>query len=311
MNLTRSFFKYITPFLHLTEFLFFRKYTSKADYSPIFIIGAPRSGSTILYQLITNYFSILYTSNLVHYCFRNFFMGFIIHHYFYGNKTHNSFNSEYGDTSKDSLLAPSECSNFWYKYFPNKNIPLPKEEISNINLEKLRYTINKVINHFKKPIIFKNLNNSNRIEVLLKTFPNAKFIVIKRDIFYNAQSVLMARKNLNYPSNKIWSIKPLNYKEIENEKNEYDIVIKQIQSIENQIEKILNNSNTTFLLVEFEKLISKPIEVLNQVQSFCNLEEKKEINLKDLNIKDPNIKKLSSKEINELEKTILKNKNIG
>ena len=50
--------------LHTWERMTLLDTEEKLEYPPIFIIGAPRSGSTLLYQVLTDYFEVGYISNL-------------------------------------------------------------------------------------------------------------------------------------------------------------------------------------------------------------------------------------------------------
>ena len=65
---TQALIKAIGPFLSLFSKIFLAKNYNKNiklsdDLAPIFIIGAPRTGSTILYQGLTNQADVLYIDN--------------------------------------------------------------------------------------------------------------------------------------------------------------------------------------------------------------------------------------------------------
>ena len=84
---------------------------------PVFIIGAPRTGSTFLYQSITNSLDVAYIDNLVELFYDSFCAGFFISKALYGNKPHNNFVSYHGNTRRlGGLHAPSECGAFWYRW---------------------------------------------------------------------------------------------------------------------------------------------------------------------------------------------------
>ena len=73
----RRVLKYSRPIISIFESLKIKKYATKEpEYQPVFIIGSPRSGSTILYQLITNYLDVLYVDNLINLSRGNLFFGF-------------------------------------------------------------------------------------------------------------------------------------------------------------------------------------------------------------------------------------------
>ena len=69
----------ISPLISLWEQKYFLKYRDfKPKYQPIFIIGAPRTGSTILYQTITNQLDVLYIDNMICALNKNLFFWFLV-----------------------------------------------------------------------------------------------------------------------------------------------------------------------------------------------------------------------------------------
>ena len=101
-------------------------------------------------------------------------------------------------------------------------------------MQNIKKEITTVINYFKKPIFFKNLNAGQRLRMLYKIFPNAKFIYIKRDPFYIAQSIILAKRKLKISDNEYWSIMPRNVEELK--KLDWpEQVVKQIYYLEYQI----------------------------------------------------------------------------
>jgi hypothetical protein len=199
---------------------------------PVFIIGAPRTGSTILYQALTNLYDVLYIDNLVCKFHRNLFFGFWLSNKIFGSTTHNSFTSHYGQTR--GRHSPSECGHFWYRWLPKDHHFIDHNEISTQMVENIRREISSVINYFDKPIIFKNLNAGQRLRLLTRCFPEAKFIFITRDPLQTAQSILMAKRRLGLADNEFWSIMPQNANELK--KLDWDEqIVKQVCFLEKQI----------------------------------------------------------------------------
>src|SRR6056297_1278708 len=96
------------PVIHFFERDKIKSYGSQPlKHQPVFIIGAPRTGSTILYQALTNLYDVLYIDNLVCRFHRNLFLGFRVSNRIYGAKPHNSFSSYHGRTRGGH--SPSEC----------------------------------------------------------------------------------------------------------------------------------------------------------------------------------------------------------
>ena len=204
------------------------------EYPPIFIVGAPRTGSTVLYQSITNQADVLYIDNLVCLFFSNFLFGFWLSNSIFKQKAHNCFQSEYGDTSNYGWHAPSECGSFWYRWLPANRHFVDHNEIAIEDIEEIKVEIAETSNYFKKSIIFKNLNAGQRLRMLVKAFPDAKFIFVRRDPLYTAQSIIKAKRKLKIPGNQFWSIMPPNVDELK-KLDWHEQIVKQIYYIEKQI----------------------------------------------------------------------------
>ena len=72
-----KFFSLISPLIKIWEKKYFNLYgNQKLKHQPIFIIGAPRTGSTIFYQTLTNQLNVLYINNFICLLNKNLFFGF-------------------------------------------------------------------------------------------------------------------------------------------------------------------------------------------------------------------------------------------
>ena len=211
----------------------------KLKHQPIFIIGAPRTGSTILYQALTNYYDVSYIDNCVDKWHRNLFYGFKESYKKFSNNPHNTFKAEFGSTSNFSEHAPSECGSFWYRWLPKDRHFVDANEICKKSKEQLYTEVCAVTNYFDKPLMFKNLNAGQRLRFIKEVFPDARFIYIKRDHEKVKNSILKAREKNNIEKGTIWSVKPKKYDDLLILSNS-DMVSQQILRIENQIEQDSN-----------------------------------------------------------------------
>jgi len=205
-------------------------------YQPIFIIGAPRTGSTILYQALTNYYDVSYIDNCVDKYHFNLLYGFKKSYKKFSNEPHNVFNAEFGSTSKFSEHAPSECGGFWYRWLPKDRHFVDAHEISQKSKKQLYAEVCAVTNCFDKPVMFKNLNAGQRLRFIKEVFPEARFIYIKRDHEKIKNSIMNARIANNVSPNEIWSVKPQRFDDLLS-LSESEMVSQQIIRLESQIEQ--------------------------------------------------------------------------
>jgi hypothetical protein len=264
----RRIFKYSSPFIFLFEKKFIKKYGSSAPgYNPVFIIGAPRTGSTILYQMITNYLDVLYIDNLISLARDNLYFGFWLSNKIFKDKPHNSYKSEYGSTSSEGLHAPSEAGQFWYRWIPPGKIYLESDDIPDKKINEIRNNIYSIIKRYNKILIIKNNYTSQRLKLIKKVAPEAKFIFIKRNPLFAAQSIILTRQSIYGDKSIWWSIKPKNYEEIK-DLAYLEQVVKQIYYIEKQIitdVKLFRQNN--LLIVNYKEILTQDI-LLEKIQNF-------------------------------------------
>jgi len=296
----------LLPFIKKWNQKYYKKYSNQPlKHQPIFIIGAPRTGSTILYQTLTNQLDVLYVDNLTCRFNKTLFFGFWLSHKLFRQKAHNCFRSNHGDTSRCGLHAPSECGIFWYRWLPTDRHFIDYNDITNNMIEEIRKEITAVINYFDKPIVFKNLNMGQRIRLLKECFPEAKFIFIKREPLFTAQSILKAKRKLGV-EDEFWSIMPSNVKELR-QLGSYEQIIKQIFYLEKQITEDKNLfDNKFFLDLNYKQLGDCFDDTLNICQEFIgtkgkDIYQKADIQLTEkILLKDKEILKLQE-EINKLD----------
>ena len=252
-------------------------------YPPIFILGAPRSGSTLLIQSMIHYFDIAYMTNLS----RNFFKvpltGLWLQKHLFIKKPPMTFNSRFGDTS--GILGPNEAADFWYQWFPSgKNIYVNEGEISKDILHDIRKKIIGLIRMSKKPFLFKNLHNSMRILPLRKALPESLFIVCYRNPVDIAQSILQCReKNLGSRSSW-WSVPPREYNEIKN-KPPLQQVVEQAYYIYRQIEKDLSIGDMECVFnLNYSDLCNRPTQTMKAIKDWVekqNIQLERQFDLPD------------------------------
>jgi hypothetical protein len=283
--LLRRLFKYLSPFISVFEKNKIKKYSQlETNYDPVFIIGPPRSGSTILYQLITNFYDVSYINNLCHLSRKNFYFGFWLSNVLYKNKKHNIFKSNYGNTQKSGLNAPSEGGQIWYRWFSKNKIYYEKDDLSEEDILEIRNTFNAITNRFQKPIVIKNLMFSQRLNVLANIFPTAKIIFIKRSPEFNAQSIYLARKK--QANDQWWSVKPVNHEEL-SKLSLIEQSVSQVFYLEKQIHEDLKQfSAENITIIKYEELITNCVNVLDHLREFINANKKADYSEFSLESKD-------------------------
>jgi sulfotransferase family protein len=183
--------------------------TARADgggeplrHPPIFIVGPPRSGSTLLYQLVVQRFDVGYLSNR--------------HCRYYGSpslverrtrtRPPGELSSRYGRTSGPD--APSECPEYWYRFFRRSPQYVPREEMPERQSRRFRASVRAFGVTAGRPVAFKNLICALRLGPIADALPEAVFVRIRRDLLATATSLLAGRKALYGDYGHWWSTEP-------------------------------------------------------------------------------------------------------
>ncbi|MCK5615938.1 sulfotransferase [Candidatus Pacearchaeota archaeon] len=251
-------------FLHHLESKNPHKIGSKKNV-PVFILGAPRSGSTLLYQVLADTFKFTYLSNL-----HSLLWGGVslVEDFFHPceKKREENFSSSFGNTH--GLFSPSECPHFWYRFFRHNPPHVSLKDADPLAMQNLRKVLYSLMSIADRPLLVKNLYCALRLEPLIHYLPEAVFIIIERDIVDNSRSILEARKN-NFGNYTTWfSVKPPGYEKLLS-LPPHKQVVEQIKAIYQLIDVQLNNFPANRIIrVRYENLCSEPREVIEQMRIF-------------------------------------------
>jgi LPS sulfotransferase NodH len=225
---------------------------------PIFIIGAPRTGSTLLYQLLIQQFHLAYMTNLQSFFYRS---PAIIAKLTQKLASSRSLNypteSKYGYIS--GAFAPSEAGATFRYWFGEDDI---SDQASKTRKELARKTIACLSAAESTAFLAKNLYNSLRLATISSVFPEAFFIWIKRDPLYAAQSLMMMRRRL-YESDDTWaSVKPHTWNELAKH-SPFEQVVRQIKDIDDYIlHSFTRREKIRYIQITYRELCLKPRRTL-------------------------------------------------
>lgn len=232
----------------------------KEGLKPIWIIGAPRSGTTLMYQIMCMAFKGSYLSNRVAKRYRiALIMRTIERIVFDLDRVPKSFESNYGRTIAPG--SPHEGGQFFYEFFP-KEEPYC-EDLNPVMKNKFKKAVS-FITSPRKIFISKNTYHSLRIKALKTAFPNSRFIWVTRNKTETIHSIIHARHKNGIPNEEWWSVKPKGWQQ-ENKRNEIEKIIWQVEEIESVIEKSLVESASIFLKIDYEEICNNPRKLLNHI----------------------------------------------
>lgn len=245
-------------------------FTRDADllFPPIFIVGAPRSGTTLFYQILIQFFETAYFPNIANTFYRCPLtatrLGLLLCPP-YRSRFHSTFGFEKG------CLAPSEAGNIWNRWFPHEGREgfnyTPEGYLKEADRRAVFRTVAHVENLFHAPFLSKNVKMSVRIPALYEIFPGAIFLHIQRNPVHAAVSILRIRRQ-----NKLdwWSVMP---REIDWIKSlpEVEQVCHQVFGVEaNLREDLQKYFPGKFLTISYDYLCREPGDAIKRVSAFAH-----------------------------------------
>ncbi|RMF55425.1 MAG: sulfotransferase [Calditrichaeota bacterium] len=239
-------------------------------YPPLFIVGCPRSGTTLLLQWLAASGAFGYPSNLISRFYKSPYIGAKIQQMLTdpayqfrdemdGIESSESYlyRSELGKTR--GFLSPNEFWYFWRRFFRFQNTHrLNEEELRKVNAEELQQEIAALESVFDKPLVMKAMILNWNLSYLAQVFPDAIFLYIQRHPYFTIQSLLTARIKHSGRIDVWYSFKPPEYESIKN-LDPYRQVAGQVyyttRGVENELRKI---SKKNQIWVTYEKFCQEP-----------------------------------------------------
>lgn len=237
----------------------------------VFIVGAQRSGTTLLIQLLLRNFVFSYTNNFVARFWDSPYLGSVLFNSLNVLEDQKDwFNSDLGYTK--GLQGPHEFGYFWKKYFPEFSYETVSED-QEFDLERLKKTIIAIQSLNDSAFLVKNLTIcSFQIEKLKQVFPNSFFVYIDRDVRNVMRSTYKSRIKLFDSENEWFGLRPVEYNELK-KLPVFEQIAGQIKYTKKHIEKDLDLLPLgSYCKINYENLVENTGEVLEFISSvFTNI----------------------------------------
>lgn len=184
----------------------------------LFVVGAPRSGTTLLMQWLAASGAVAWPSNLISRFYAAPYLGARVQQLLVDPRFNYrdelatvvepaAFSSDLGKTQ--GLLQPNEFWYFWRRFFPVQwPQRLSDDEMRQSDSAGFVRGLAAIEAAFAKPFAAKALLLQFNIAFLAEILPNAIFISVERDPMANASSLLAARRRYWNDESKWYSVRP-------------------------------------------------------------------------------------------------------
>ncbi|MBM3525920.1 MAG: sulfotransferase, partial [Alphaproteobacteria bacterium] len=235
----------------------------------IYIVGAPRSGTTLVSQLISKYLDVGYINNLIARFWRRPLAGIRLSEICLGADARKeiSLQSSYGVTS--DIAGPHEFGYFWRQWLGLDHTAthhLTAPELERVDVDGLgRVLRSEVLGGFRRPTVFKNVICGFQAPLLTSVHPRSLFIHVTRDRFVTAASILAARHARYGTYDAWWSLKPSTFDEIRGLGSPAEQVARQVRDCREEFAAALSAPGVHHIEVAYESLCRSPREQLARV----------------------------------------------
>lgn len=242
----------------------------------IFVVGCPRSGSTLLMQWIASLGVFAYPSNLVARFYENPYFGVRVQQalYTFDKKKQiipeqtgaDAYSSSYGHTV--GALAPSEFWYFWRRFFQfGENQKIENFHSGNQNTSDFVEELARMELAFSMPLAMKAMILNWNLPELYSLFDKCLMIDVRRKPEENAESLYYSRLEFFNDTKKWYSFKPPAYESLKDLPPLQQVagqVFYTREAIEQGLEKIPEHS---VLRISHEEFCRNPAETYLQIKT--------------------------------------------
>ena len=246
----------------------------------IFIVGSPRSGTTLILQWLASLGCFAYATNvLTRFAYAPYIgaqiqkMLFDKEYDFNGDfsdiQSELKFNSDLGKSK--GALATNEFQHFFRNYMPNFDPEfLDEKQIRKVDFEGIRRGLSSIEYAFNKPFVTKAMMLQFNLSDFFDKISNAFFIFIKREPIYNMQSIYLARKKYFGSEEIWWSVKPKEYEKLK-EMDVYHQIAGQVYYTSKSITEELNSfPEKNKLIINYKEFCETPEKIYQKFKKRLN-----------------------------------------
>lgn len=220
-------------------------------YPPLFVVGAPRSGTTLVYQHLVNRFRFAFLPNLSRRypltCVGAAAVARLL------RPAAPLYTSRFGEM--EGAGAPSDGWEVFHRWFPRYDYSVP---VDTEHLHELRTIVRLLEGLYGAPFANKNNGNSVRIPSLSAVFPQAMFIHVTRDLAATVDSVLRGRREHGIAADEWWAAPPPRFADRQFQ-GEMERVVTQVWGLRERIGRDLADLPAArWLVLEYESFCDEP-----------------------------------------------------
>lgn len=240
----------------------------KMNYPFLFIVGCPRSGTTILLQWLASLGVFSYPSNFLTRFAYSPYVGALVQTMLF-NKEYD-FNNDFYDIQSSinfksilgkskGALAVNEFQHFFRNYMDNFDPEyLSEEQELKVDFEGIKYGLNSITETTNKPFVTKLFMLQYNLSNVITNMERSLLLHIRRKPLFNMQSIYFARIKYFNDINIWLGAKPKEYRWLK-DMDIYHQIAGQVYFTYKKIKSQLKNfKNENKLVLKYEKFCETP-----------------------------------------------------
>ena len=301
-RLPRDFYLYVrNQLLRPVERRLCARY-GRSDAPILFIVGAPRSGTTLLHQLLVSHLDVAYITNFA----ARYWLAPV-----YGTRRFerrkgtrdqvSSLRSELGATQGDA--GPHEFGYFWSHWMgPAASDQRTEAELDVVRWDEIRSELAGLVGLSGRPLVLKNVNHVDfHVARFARELPNARFVWVVRDPRFVVQSILEARVQRYGNESAWWSIRPRDFEKWQ-DREPLEQVCHQLREVEEAVARDLARlAPERWVRLDYEELVAHPHTCLTRLSALLEgASLVREAELLALDLKSGNVPRLCAEDLAEI-----------
>ncbi|MDA1232056.1 MAG: sulfotransferase [Planctomycetota bacterium] len=203
----------------------------------ILVVGAPRSGTTLVYQTLARYMDVTYFSNLTS-LFPRAPVAATKMFSWLPRRQSADFKNFYGQTA--GLSGPNDGFTVWNQWLGDDRY-VPRTDLSAAEQHSIAQFFSVWCAAFGKPFLNKNNRNTGCMDLLSRALPQARIVVIRRNPLLVAQSLINARMQVQGDKSVGWGLHSQSSNMTEDPLAYVDDVCLQVLQIEAELDEQLKH----------------------------------------------------------------------
>lgn len=243
-----------------------RESASESELPLILIVGPPRSGTTLMYQVLAHNWDVSYFTNRNAMFPRSPVMAAKLFERSFtppkSKKQAGNYKSLYGNTA--GLSGPNDGFHVWNQFFGEDRYEIPAQLPQELQT-KMQQFFAAWLAVTQKPLLNKNNRNTVCFATLAQALPNARFVVVERHPWFVAQSLIKARKWVQGSKKLGWGLGAESVRQGSDHLGYVDAVCRQVADHQKQLRAQMQDIQPErFLHTTYEAFCARPAEFLEQ-----------------------------------------------